>query len=126
MNKDIISKDIFKSIVKDISKHILKLEFQEIDFVDKEFERIESRRADIVAKIDNKYILHIEMQSEYETNFEYRMLRYWVDIKQVFPMPVKQFLIFLGNRNVKNFIDEDGVKFRFEVIDLKKLIVTIF
>jgi len=49
MKKDITTKDTIKTITEDIAKYILELEVSDIEFVDKELQRIEKREADIVA-----------------------------------------------------------------------------
>ena len=90
MKKDTISKKLIKTLlVKDISKYILGIELDEFEFLDKEFERIESRRADIVLNVKNEYILHIELQSSYDAKMAYRMLRYYLDIREITNLPIK-------------------------------------
>ena len=64
MQKDTISKDILKTIIQDISLYILKLDIQKLELLDMEFERVESRRADIVAKINDEFLLHLEIQND--------------------------------------------------------------
>ena len=120
--KDIISKEITKTIIKDISTYILKLDIKEIEYIDKESQRIENREADILAKVNNEYILHLEIQSSYDSFMPYRMLRYFTDIKlnkDFHKYPVKQYLINLSNKNMKNYIDE--FNYKFDIIDLKSL-----
>ena len=121
MKKDIISKELIKKlIVKDISKYILGIEIDEVKFLDKEFERIESKRADIVVDVKN-FILHLELQSSYDSKMNYRMMRYWLDIKEITKLPVKQYLINFSNKNMKNYLEVDNVKFSFEIINIKEL-----
>ncbi len=47
MKKDITTKDTIKTITQDIAKYILEIEVTDIEFVDKELQRIEKREADI-------------------------------------------------------------------------------
>ena len=120
MKKDIISKSLIKELIaKNISKYILGFNVKNYQFIDKEFERIESRRADIVLKIENEYIIHIEVQSSYEAKMPYRMLRYFLDIKELFDLPVKQYLINLSNVNIKNSLEE--FNYSYEVVNIKNL-----
>ena len=120
MKKDIISKSLIKELIaKNISKYILGFNVKNYQFIDKEFERIESRRADIVLKVENEYILHIEVQSSYEAKMPYRMLRYFLDIKELFDLPVKQYLINLSNVNIKNSLEE--FNYSYEVVNIKNL-----
>jgi hypothetical protein len=121
MQKDIISKDILKEIIQDISEYIIGIKINTLEFIDKEFERIENRRADIVVKANNNHILHLEIQSNYDHLMPYRMLRYWIDIKLINKdnLPIKQYLINLSNRNIKNNIKE--LNYQYQVINLKDL-----
>jgi len=78
MKKDITTKDTIKTITQDISKYILNLDVKNIEFIDKELQRVEKREADIVAKceIDNiNSILHIEIQNSNDKTMSSRMLR---------------------------------------------------
>jgi len=45
MKKDITTKDTIKTITQDISKYILNLDVADIEFVDKELQRVEKRLA---------------------------------------------------------------------------------
>ena len=128
MKKDTISKDILKTIVKDISKHILKFEINQIELLNVELERIESRRADVVAKIDEKFILHLEIQNNNNYDMPYRMLRYLSDInflakKFCKTHEVKQFLIYIGKENLtmKNYIKTASLDYNYTIIDMKTI-----
>ena len=123
MKKDAISKEIIKSIVQDISKYILRISIKEIEFLSTEKERIESRRADIVAKVDGKFILHLEIQNSNDKNMPYRMLRYWLDIKATTTLPIRQYVIYIGKQklNISSSILEDGVHYSYTLIDIKQI-----
>jgi predicted transposase/invertase (TIGR01784 family) len=126
LKKDIISKEIVKNIIKDIAKKILKLNINNLTLLNTEFERIENRRADILALVDNSYILHIELQSNYDKLMPLRMLRYFTDIKFKYSYPIKQFVIYLGNGILPNGLKEENIDFRYNVIDMKKIDCEIF
>ena len=71
MKKDVVSKETIKTIAQDISKYILNIDVKDIEFIDKELQRVEKREADIVArcKIENRAsILHIEIQNDNQKN----------------------------------------------------------
>ena len=123
MKKDTISKEIIKSIVQDISKHILKIEIESLEFIETEQQRVESRRADIVAKVNDDFVLHLEIQNQNDMQMPYRMLRYWLDIKRATTLPVKQFVIYIGKDklSMKNNIWEDGVNFIYNILDMKSI-----
>ena len=49
----------------------------------------------------------------------YRMCRYWLDIREVTNLPIKQYLINFSNKNMKNYIEEFG--YNFEIINIKDI-----
>ena len=109
MKKDTTIKEIIKNITRDISKYILKLDINgDIKFIDSELSRIEIREADIVVECklnDEDIILHLEIQSSYDAKMARRMLRYYSDIKMLYPQKkIYQYLIYIGEnqRNMKN------------------------
>jgi predicted transposase/invertase (TIGR01784 family) len=121
VQKDIISKQIIKKLlIKDIAKYILNKNIgEDFIFLDKEFERIESRRADIVVKVNSSYILHLEIQSSYDNKMAYRMLRYFLDIREITPLPIEQYLINLSLNNIPSSIKE--FKYSYKTINIKEL-----
>jgi len=121
MKKDVISKEILKEIIKDIAKYILKIEINNLEFIDSENQRVESRRADIVALVDKKFILHLEIQSSYEKDMPLRMLRYYTDIKLNSKYPIFQYVVYLGKGNLPNKIEDKLLKYEYNLIDMKKI-----
>jgi len=125
MKKDIISKDIIKTLFKDILKYFanIDLENKNIEFLDKELKRIEKREADIVAKIDNSYIIHLEIQNQNDKKMHYRMLRYYVDIKEKTDLPITQYLIYIGKESPKfqTNIQTDDIIYKYNFIDIKTI-----
>ena len=124
MQKDISTKETIKTITEDISKYILNLEVSEIEFVDKELQRVEKREADIVALCrvnGQKAILHIEIQNDNDPTMPKRMLRYYTDITLRFDhLPIYQYLIYIGKPKLtmKEGIDEASINYRYNMIDM--------
>jgi hypothetical protein len=98
INTDITTKDTIKTITYDIAKYILKLNIEDsnIEFIDKELQRVEKREADIVALCNingQRSILHIEIQNSNDKKMHKRMLRYYVDIKILYDtIPIYQYI----------------------------------
>jgi hypothetical protein len=126
--KDISTKEVIQTITKDLAIYILGLNISDdIEFIDKELKRIEKREADIVAlcKIDNKKsILHIEIQNDNAKNMNFRMLRYYVDIKELYPnIPVYQYVIYIGKNKLSmpQELKTDLISYSYKIIDLAKI-----
>ncbi len=124
MKKDITAKDTVKTIAEDIAKYILELDISDIEFIDKELQRVEKREADIVAKCrinGNTEILHIEIQNNNDSKMPLRMMRYYTDIKTIYPkLPVRQYLIYIGKKrcSIKGGIRDTDIEFRYNLIDM--------
>jgi len=130
LKKDIISKDIIKKLLVEISKYFLNLDIsnKSITFLDKELNRIEKREADIVANINDEYILHLEIQNNLDSLMPYRMLRYYTDIAFTLKqnkkdLPIKQYLIYIGKEkaNFNLVLNQDSLQYKYNFVDLKQI-----
>jgi len=125
LKKDIISKDVLITLIKDISKHILHLgvEISSIELISSENNRIEQRRADVVAKINDKFILHLEIQNGNDKNMHLRMLRYFLDIKTLTELPIKQYVVYIGKPklSMKDSLIEENIRYKYNIIDMKEI-----
>jgi len=125
MQKDITLKPIIKKLIKPLSKYFFNLEINtdNIIFLDKELDRIEKREADIVANINNEYILHIEIQNAYDKYMPQRMLRYYLDISQISDLPIRQYCIYIGKG--KNYIQDNinvkNLNYNYTLIDTRNI-----
>ena len=123
MKKDIILKDITKETVKDILKYFIGLEVNDIEFLDIEFEKIESRKADVLVKASDK-IIHIEFQSNNDYNMPVRMARYFLEIYSRFKeYEILQYVIFIGKSKnyMKDEIKTKYFNFKYNIIDVKTI-----
>ena len=126
--KDQVSKEVVETLIIDIAKYILGIEIKELEFLDKESQRVESRRADVVIKVNNQFILHMEIQNSNDKTMPIRMLRYLGDImlkniKQKIDLPIKQYLIYIGKPklSMKDSIIKDGLNYRYNLIDIRDI-----
>jgi len=128
LKKDVISKDIIKELLIDISKYFLNLEIKtdNIKFLDKEFQIIEKREADIVANINDEYILHLEIQNNNDSFMLNRMLRYYNEIlmsTKDLNLPIKQYLIYIGKEKPKFELKlkRDKITYEYNFLDIKTI-----
>ena len=82
--KDIISKQAITHIAVDLATYLLKLDIEadSLELLTTEQQRIEDRRADLVARVIDRgkgtpFILHIEIQNDNDPVMPLRMLRYY-------------------------------------------------
>ncbi len=124
MKKDITTKETIKAIAEDIALYILGLEIADVEFVDKELQRVEKREVDIVAtcKISGvDSILHLEIQNDNDATMAKRMLRYYSDIHMRFEhLPIHQYVIYIGKAalSMRDCIQSPQIDYRYHLIDM--------
>lgn len=124
VEKDIISKKIIKHLIEDFNTYLFHLQFDRVEILETQYQRVEERRADIVAKITDKnkgYLLHVEIQNNNEPLMHYRMLRYRCDIAMQWPKePIKQFLTYIGKEKLTMHqkIQSQELNYQIKIIDM--------
>ncbi len=111
--KDIVSKEVLQHLAADIANILLELdvEHDSVELLQTEQQRVESRRADMVARMKKrqtgeKLILHVEIQNANDNTMPVRMLRYLSDILLQYPEEmVYQYVVYIGKRPVSMPID---------------------
>jgi len=99
--KDIISRAILKRLTTDLARHLLDLDAEAVQVLETQNQRVEDRRADLVARMrqadGEEFLLHIEIANNNVANMPLRMLRYYTDIRLAgHSGPIRQFLIYIG------------------------------
>ena len=124
-DKDITSKRILKNLIRSFAKGLLGFGVAEVELLETQSQRVEDRRADLVAKIrlpdGTAFILHIESQNGNEAAMPYRMLRYLSDILLEYPdWKVRQVLVYIGRERLTmaDGFDMPDFSYRYRVIDL--------
>ncbi len=122
--KDLISKDLIKRLIQEISTHIFGLNLDSIEVLETQFQRIEERRADIVVKVTEAgrtYILHIEIQNNNQSIMPVRMLRYKTDLIFQYPhIDIVQYVIYIGKAplSMSSAIISEGIDYQYHLIDM--------
>lgn len=126
--KDIISKKTIGHLAADIATLLLELNIDtdSVELLESEKHRVETRRADLVARMREQdtgqaFILHIEIQNNNDTVMPIRMMRYYTDIKLEWPLePVQQYLIYIGRKplNMPAFHQDRDFIYRYKVLDM--------
>ncbi len=124
MKKDLVSKDLLKTMARDISKHILHIDIKDdMEIIDKEFVRIEKRDADLVFK-NGKELIHIEIQNDNHKKMHLRMHRYYSDILFEYEdYKISQYLLYIGKYKCSMIsqIKRDKIDYSYDIINFKDL-----
>ncbi|NJO17522.1 MAG: hypothetical protein HC877_17835 [Thioploca sp.] len=123
--KDLISKQIIKRIFIDVATYLFQLELTEVELIETEQQRIEDRRADLVAKVvdsaGKSLIVHLEIQNQNQPQMPDRMLRYLTDIRLSYPnQTVYQCLLYIGKAPISmaNGITTEQLHYRYQLLDM--------
>jgi predicted transposase YdaD len=126
-DKDIVSKRLLKQMTQGLARLLLGLELTDVEILETQHQRIEERRADLVAKVKehgNSYILHIEIQNHNQSTMPTRMLRYLTDIVLAHPgLDVKQYVIYIGRAKLGMAagMELTGLSYCYRILDMHKL-----
>jgi len=127
-DKDILSKTLLKRLLLEMANRLCGLDIVEAELLGTEEQRIEDRRADLVAKVRPRrggpFILHIEVQNDNDPNMVSRMLRYLSDIQLAHPgLPVHQCLIYIGRERLTMAAGQSGPQlvYRYQLIDMRSV-----
>jgi len=118
-------------MVTDLANILLRLDIDpdSVELLETQHQRVEERRADLVARVhgtDSTHakILHIEIQNDNDADMPLRMLRYYTDIRFAHNHePIHQYVIYIGKRalNMGSQIDEPDWFYRYNILDMRNI-----
>ena len=127
-NKDVISKELIRQIVKDMAIYLLGLNISELEELPTEQQRIETRHADVVmrATLQNgdNFILHLELQDANHPRMPLRMLRYFTDIALAYPDErILQYVVYTGSQPLRmsDQVAGENWSYGYRIIDMHTL-----
>lgn len=130
-DKDVISKHLLKRIVRDVSGYLLQLNLNSIEILETVNQRVEDRRADMVALVESDsrgdntpFLLHIEVENQNDLQMPLRMMRYYTDIAFQYPgYSICQYVLYIGQNklNIDDKIQDKDFCYRYNLIDMHQL-----
>ncbi|MBL8222198.1 MAG: hypothetical protein JNL62_23380, partial [Bryobacterales bacterium] len=84
---------------------------------------IQGVRPDLVLELEDRRIVHIELQAQSDKDFTTRMLRYWERLFVKYERAPVQMVLWAGRGKValESGLRHPGLHFRYRVVDLKTL-----
>ncbi len=126
--KDIISKTILKRLLLDMAVYLFRLDLIDAELLATEEQRIEDRRADLVARVTpaqgDPFVLHLEIQNANDGQMPVRMLRYLTDIHLAHPGDrVHQCLVYIGAERLTmaSGLDSPQLCYRYDTVDMRAI-----
>ncbi|MBF0565811.1 MAG: hypothetical protein HQK89_11255 [Nitrospirae bacterium] len=92
-----------KKTIKNIPKRFLKIltGFEEGEFLDTNFPTVQNREPDIVIKLPDISLFHLELESNNENNMVWRMHDYYSLMFQKDECKIRQILLYVGDRPLR-------------------------
>jgi hypothetical protein len=92
-------------------------------FLNVELPKVHERRVDLAISLADGAILHMELQSSNDPKMAYRMLEYWPLIKARFKRPLRQIVLYVGQRKmaIPSRLEEDRVRIDYDVVDFREI-----
>jgi hypothetical protein len=121
---DKIVKENIESIIPALMNSVLGFKVVESVVIKDKLQQTKEKEADDLRIITDpngqKFILHLEFQVDDYKKMVYRMIDYWGLLKAKYQLPVRQYVIFIGDGEpkMKNVLSEDGNYFQFQLINI--------
>ena len=122
---------ILKSILESLG-NCLTLELtgsKPLELINQEFASMERRLPDMVWRLSDGRIFHLEIQSTNDSRMPQRMLHYWLLLHERFPKAsIVQHVLYIGGPalSMTRRIDADGVSYRYELTDIRDIDEEVF
>ena len=84
---------------------------------------VKIRRIDLVARLTDGRILHVELQEDDDPNMPWRMLEYYAPLRLTYEREPWQIVLYVGAGRPKRMIHirEKRLRFSYDVIDIRQL-----
>ena len=127
---DKIMKENIEAVILPLADKLFGISPKKMEEIPDELQRTIERKPDFLKRVTDKngavYILQIEFQSTNETKMVLRMLEYKSMLMHKYGLPVKQFVIYLGNAklsmksNLQQFMPtETAINFSYNLLNIK-------
>ena len=125
-DKDLISKRLLQRLLIGFGNRLFDLNIVEAKLLSNEQARIESRRADLIARVKEadgkRYILHVEIQNDNRRDMPLRMMRYYTDIALAHPSEsIIQYLLYIGRApfTMPDHVRGYDWRYGYKVLDMR-------
>ncbi len=92
--------------------------------LDNTFPAVKERKADLILELEDGSIFHLELQTQNDKSMPFRMLEYYILLKQQYKnRPIKQMVLFVGDGklNMETTIETDSLSFSYNLKDIKTI-----
>lgn len=129
---DKIIKENLELTLPVIVREILGLDIVRSEELPDDIQHTKERKPDALKRVTdsegNTYVLHVEFQVKDGKDIIYRMIEYCAMLMRKYRLSVKQYVIFLGNRQPRmpTVLDTETLTFSYHLISLYKASYKLF
>ena len=115
-----------------IIREILGLEIVDSEELPDDIQHTKERKPDALRRVTdadgNVYVLHVEFQVQDEDKMVYRMAEYYVMLVRRYQIPVKQYVVFLGDRKpgMPERLETGPLKFNYTLVSISQANYKLF
>ncbi len=94
-----------------------------IESLDVSFPKVEELRADLLLRLEDDSIFHLELQTENDSLMPLRMLKYYTYIYSIYSKEPKQTVLYIGSKplSMENSIIREHLSFNYSIKDIKSI-----
>jgi hypothetical protein len=121
MHYDLTLKQIFHTIPQRLLKILTGRSGLEI--MNAEYPTVKKRQPDLVLRLDNNSLFHLEIQSDNDDSMAWRMLEYYQLIYRHYQLPLSQMVLYVGDSSCKmpDKISHATLSYSFQVLDIRTI-----
>lgn len=121
MKYDLTLKELFQQIPQKLFTILIGQ--QPTEMLKVEYPTVKERRPDLVCRLEDNSIYHLEIQSDNDETMPLRMLEYFILIRQQYKQPIIQQVLYVGREKMtmSNRIEERTLQFHYELINIQQI-----
>lgn len=129
---DKILQENLEAALPGIIKNVLQINAVYSEELPDSLQHTRERKPDVLKKViddkGNTFVLHIEFQVKNDADMAYRMAEYLVMLLRIYRLPVKQFVIYIGEGNAEmpTVLINENSYFSYQLITLSSIDYRLF
>jgi hypothetical protein len=129
---DKILQENIESALPGLIENVLHIHAVQSEELPDSVQHTKERKPDLLKKITddkgNVFVLHIEFQTKNDADIVYRMFEYLAMLLRMYKMPVKQYVIYIGEDkiNMADTLTNGESFFRYNLVDISAIDYRVF
>lgn len=129
---DKIFRENIEEALPGLIKNLLGIHVMQSEELPDDIQHTKEREPDILKKVTDQsgdtFVLHIEFQTSDESEMVFRMAEYFIMLSRKYKMPVRQYVIYIGNDTpvMSNHFHSGPMNFTYQLIALSTIDYHLF